>query len=1380
MRSTLDWYKISEKTFEEICREVGETTFPSVRPSRYLKNGHAQDGIDILSAAGEDGKYICMQCKHVEVLSQRDLTEIVDLLLAKQFHNKTSCFVLATTTDLQEPKLQRHLIALTEQLLERNIRFEYWDRRVLEEKLKRQYSVVSYYFGTAAADEHCYAQSRLPGIPPRTAEKDYLQRTLSLMENGLEEDSLPSFFFDKEAIKLASLFTGEYRFQRRMIGVIANAHEGKSVELRQNAYLLEHVSIPFTCLLIELKSQLTIPIDQLLDTHYRGWKHVPAKDLAVFIDGLDEVPTESFEDTLLHIRDFSLKNPYVSIIFSCRKLFFNQYRVKERLGAFSFYRLGSIQYEDIRIFIRSQLNRRYEKFMDFVRKASIGFLLSEPFYLVSLIKLFKESPGDLPRTKIAIIEKLMLDSFSVNDHRRLSGGRLLHQRAVDATRMIQQFAFALQLHGSNSMEARGVQQLFSLPEIELLEHSSLITIENDRWSFVNAIFQEHIAAVVLSKMSFEDIVAIVTVGTYRRKIKAKWIQTVTSLLFLLEEGAMRDLVLQLMKDDNIELLFYTEHSKFDAATKLEVLKSLFERLEQYQLRPILIDDSAIALFIQGIPVAVDFLTALVDGAGTFVGVKTTCLGVLKFVTLSPAEKTRLSSTLQKELLYTTDPGYAGELMQVLAKHQLGDESLVRALIGNVTMGEYHAFRDGVYQLIVTHELADKCFPYVIDGIRALRKYNTAIRHGGSEMSFEKAITQIKSLGNMRRLFDAFMEPDWMAFYKYSHDIRELWAKVLDNMRQLHEGNASIAFILTGFVKKLGLKHLRGKYDGLEAFLSGLTFNTLPARILMEDILSKTHWGLSVFVTEEVFDYLLFEFEECDLQVSVLYSIVNALDNNGKIETAAKLRQLIKDAYVDSTQDIAFEEVVWTTWQRAKDENDRKYISDRHCCLEGVKKYFEAYGHSSIPMLDIYVDYTSERKRQLADSDFIERLLHRKLKRDGKVYLSDTIKFLAEEEQFLRFRAEFILDLKINDSERSFYEGLVSPYYNDNIQSAEFENCVSMEDERGVVSLFSGWKENLMVRLYETFLFETPADKLMMMVWADQSGIKGLEDNNNQPSSPTKLILTRLTERQIADFAELVLKNIRKGIKCRLVLATHLGICKYLKVYEAREDLWSLLSSGDWHGMALQHVTEVFLSLGGTLYEMLTVLKALDRYNWDFLYLSELLAGEYPHEVEPILIGCLREPLVDESIVFNTAKVLTQIGSEEGFVYLVDLLRKNGMDSGLTQGNVNIAAIDTTFALSVLDDLAGWMMNTGNDEGPFWKSPRTIMVEWTYQLAEKSEADLDLVVQWLFGKQQIFRDAPQHHHFFFYAFNAIEAFRKVKEPVKPVREVAAAVRRWVTR
>jgi hypothetical protein len=237
------------------------------------------------------------------------------------------------------------------------------------------------------------------------------------------------------------------------------------------------------------------------------------------VDGLDEVPSEKFSEMINHIKEFSLSHCPVSIIFSCRKLFYTKYNIGTALQDFDTYELYALQHDDVNNYINSVLGSLAGKFSAEASLAGISSFLYHPFYLVNIAEQYIHLPHKLPGSKTKVIDNLISQSFDVAQYRKIKGSELVKDEHYQFNDVIEKFAFALQLAGLNTFHTDMISELFTADERLLLQHNSLITHSADSWGFINALFQEHIAAKKLAKLEYETIVAYCTVGIKKNKDK---------------------------------------------------------------------------------------------------------------------------------------------------------------------------------------------------------------------------------------------------------------------------------------------------------------------------------------------------------------------------------------------------------------------------------------------------------------------------------------------------------------------------------------------------------------------------------------------------------------------------------------------------------------------------------------------------------------------------------------------------------------------------------------------------------------------------------------------------------------------------------------------
>lgn len=527
--TALRWFSetINWELFQQISLHLYGSIYDDHFAEEYLVRGMFQDGIDIISFKKGKDKSTTLQCKYQLQISLPELKEIVNLFLASNFLKSSNIFIITTTADVQEPKLKKYIFEQIAYFRDTyDIQFDCWGVDRLETELKKQYVLTEHYFGRYEAERFCFEPAfRKIAYAPLSG---FIERNLKDMK--AEPELSPWMASERKTprITLSSLFvSGDDK--KRLVGIIAEAYEGKSTLLRQAAY--EIAQYPQTVpLLLDLKGCVIQPVANLLNIHFSTWKSIPAKNLVVLIDGLDEVATDDLLDAIAYIRDLKTQFPSIRVAVSCRKLYYSNYNLSTELSDFRFYSLVELHYGQIIRYVDECTGGDGQPFYSKMEGKGVSLLLANPFYLIKLSGWYIDYKDSIPETKVDIALKLVDESFDVSATRRIGKGEQLAHNKVRLKLLLQQLALAFQINGTNSCDDEMIQQLFTSKDTSLLKHSSVLDIEKGKWMFTNAFFQEQLAAISLKSYAVEEVIGLITVGEHIKKIRTKWIQTIATYL----------------------------------------------------------------------------------------------------------------------------------------------------------------------------------------------------------------------------------------------------------------------------------------------------------------------------------------------------------------------------------------------------------------------------------------------------------------------------------------------------------------------------------------------------------------------------------------------------------------------------------------------------------------------------------------------------------------------------------------------------------------------------------------------------------------------------------------------------------------------------------
>ncbi|SFE33839.1 hypothetical protein SAMN03003324_00132 [Pedobacter antarcticus] len=1373
MISENSYEKLSWEKFEDMCVYLAQSIFDDPSFEQYLKRGSKQHGIDIITFDSKVGKNYTIQCKHIQSLSVNGLKKIVGEFEVGKYLSRTAVFVLSTTCELQTKELRDEIDLLKEYFLkEYNIDFRCWDRKFIDQELVKHYRIVHYFFGSEQAEGHCFLPSFSKGTVLPV--EGFIERTVSSLD---VEDDDPIWGRERreKSYSLYEIIVKNAHISKH-ICLLADAYEGKSMLMRQSAFLLSNSEIPFETISIDFKAFSIRPIADILNDHFGAWRSVPAKDLVILIDGLDEVPTDKFLDAITFLQEFLSKFYFINIIFSCRKLFYNYYGLKDKFVSVDFYQLNELNYFISQQYVDDNLTKKQsEDFSNKIDKLDVGELLRQPFYLVNLVKWFRTSPKNLPVDKIGIVTKFIEESLDVSYSRRLARGNVLLQKKVAYRTVLQKLAFSLQLSGLNSCDNDFIQQLFLEDEIELLQHSSLLSVVNGKWSFYNALFQEQLAAIALIDFEMSEIIKFVAVGKKIRKVRTKWIQTIASAISLLDEQSeKRKKLISLVENDNIELLTYGDSSKFTSAFRLYVLQSIIKKCVKLKIRLVKVGEKEIANFIGSEKNAVRYLLEVMSTETVYV-VKVAIARILKLIHLEQEELELFEKLAINELQVLNDPYYGKILMDSLCHYSTDVKTLLPILFKRKNLLGQHEFRNGIYKLLLKNGLSEQYYDFGIEGFQVLVDYNRSISHHGSERKLEEFLLSTRHFESSKKLFQLMQTDSWTSFKGFrKDDIKNFVVKLEVQCSEIFMSNPMIVFSVVNFMEFLGRRSIKEEYRELNQFFSNTNTTLLAVKTLLLKNEQHNYWELADIISEECFEHVLWCLEEGYVVRNVVETFITRLRHDSRVKEADQLETMLFNAFGKTT---AVRESIYEFYRDSEEikfQNDLKFVQSQSAFREAVVAYFYGFGKKTIPSDSLYIDHADKKERYKTDSYILHNFLVRYCRDNEKVLLRDCLKIIDNSDHFEFVRAELILDYNFNERRKKEEQNLVriaGQYFSDHVGSVNFSNTYFMEGQ------YLHWriKEKLLGKLFVKFGLEVKDDQALDLLWLDKDGIKGVEHNRlNKRSSIAQILLERFSGNK-APLIERILKNMYDGISYVPVLGSHIGLCGHLKIHEAADFILEQVKSGIISNEDYSAI-DIFLKLDGDKEKLLPLLRTFSNYeDYFFIHLVKLLHIDFQDEVGAILERGLSQHGLSIEKQIEFSKYLSSMGNRTGFTFLIGHMRKNKVSPYYTQSGFEIWNVDTTWGLDQIEDLLYLVVEEDNRDRRFYDTPKSFLVELIRGFAAKSEQDLLIVEQFINKNIRALKPKFEYaNHLSWHLENALENFRNTEDGIMSVEKIKAII------
>ena len=951
------WKQIGWENFEKMCLYLAECVWPERRFELYGRAGEEQEGIDIISKNEKGETLICLQCKRYDELDAPTLKKIIQKFEEGEFVQNANTFVIVTRASLNSAKHLNFINREKARFKDKyKISFESWDVNYIEKELSNHYTLTSKYFGIEVAEMIWSGRTAMPlaYLPVN----DYIERSIVPYRVENTDRQLQWMSNGGGLLRLVDLFTKNLSGDKRYC-LLADAYQGKTTLFKQLAYELFYHPLKLKPVFLRLKEYDHRSLIETLDNSHRWWRSVPIKELIIIIDGLDEVDAGRFLDAVKNINKFSQRFPSLTIIFSCRKLFFHHSELQDLLKEFSYYELYQLQEPEVAEYLTRLLPGQDEPFRKYVEAYDLGHFLYHPFYLRSLVRIFKTDRRNLPKSRAATIEYFLKESFDTQSSRELKGGQILKRKQQHYIMLLKKAAFAMQLRGQNILLDEEVQLLFPTDEdIELLKLGSVLTFSHDKWSFENAIFQEYLSALVLKGYLFRQIENIICVGKKIKKIRTKWIQTLVGLLSLLPTNDdRRSSLLDLLRKDNIELLVLCDGQMLSPQDRLNILQQLLQRYQEKNLRPMVVGEDNIGRFFRSQSPAIEVMFDVLGQTGE-TEIKKIVWRILQFVDLPLSYQDQMLVLAEKEILQTKNGLYVNDILYTLTQYQMGTQAFVDFLINQHELNDQPPYRDGVYSMIVQLNLGDIFYDYGLDGIK-LRGKTPAHNSTRSEHSLERMLLSASTVKCITKLFGFICSEECTDFPSYTYSGNESFMLRLANLcKQIYDNDSLMVLSVLRFVRCLGRKHLWNDMKEIDQFFFQSGTTSFAIRYLIHLPFPYVEVQLGKLLTEEAFD-LLFDYHENGY---IKLDKLQILVENAHFEGDKAVSDSFNELYIAATyaEDIILkikeQHHNREAYEQKKRQNDLVIIQNQSSFAEGLKNYFEDHCERSSNEKELLLDY----------------------------------------------------------------------------------------------------------------------------------------------------------------------------------------------------------------------------------------------------------------------------------------------------------------------------------------------------------------------------------------------------------------------------------------
>lgn len=452
-------------------------------------------------------------------------------------------------------------------------------------------------------------QKILPGSKPRpkqiTAPSPYIQRDIESPDDDL---------FHLIAETENSLVDCILKYKRSVL--LGWGLSGKSTEMAHAAHLLSSSKYTYHVFF----RNLGLYKGEDLDKYIPDIKLRPENEIILFLDGLDEIPPESYTKAIQSIIDFEIRYPQAMLIISSRN---NSYSVYENsqyntLPGFTILKIKDLSRKIRDNYLSSLAYFDLEFFYHKLEKTHLDELLGTPFYLIKLAKKFQES-GTLFKNKGELFEQTISDAVRDDVCTYFITDR--EQKEKNLRKSLDKLACIMEIRGTNYFSVSDLEEIFTDQDTVSLikKNGKLIKNNQDQtsWHFFHHNVQEYLTAKKLSHLHYQALLKIITSGAKNDQVRPALVNTISFLIGILSKtDPTRQQLIDLMVRNDPALLMKFEADHLDENLRTQIFQKIFNFYKQLSkpINTFKFSLSELASFSQT-AISFDFLINELDPSG---------------------------------------------------------------------------------------------------------------------------------------------------------------------------------------------------------------------------------------------------------------------------------------------------------------------------------------------------------------------------------------------------------------------------------------------------------------------------------------------------------------------------------------------------------------------------------------------------------------------------------------------------------------------------------------------------------------------------------------------------------------------------------------------
>ena len=357
-----------------------------------------------------------------------------------------------------------------------------------------------------------------------------------------------------------------------------------------------------------------------------------------------------------------------------------------------------------------------ERFYQEINKKNLYELIRLPFYLINIIKIFKED-NVLPNSKSELFQKFIDFNF-LEDIKHYKTTIELEKKKSDIILILERIALTMEILGRNLIYNEELNVIIKKEDSELIQYFGLFQfnkIEN-YWEFQHNNFQEFLVAKLLSNYNLDIIKKFISFPPDHKKIIPSWVNT---LSFLSSMYRNNDLINWLLESQP-ELLVKFEKDRIIKELRIKITKEIFN---YYKSRKIWIDWNKFNLKELGKfssdDESIDFLIEEVKKDQHYI-IKSNSIELLGFVETNFSIKKRIIEVFLNVVKTSKEEVLITRSLNALTYQNFNNKDEIENILIIVDYSGSQHIRACLYHLIAASGYSNYFVDFLINGIQYIR------------------------------------------------------------------------------------------------------------------------------------------------------------------------------------------------------------------------------------------------------------------------------------------------------------------------------------------------------------------------------------------------------------------------------------------------------------------------------------------------------------------------------------------------------------------------------------------------------------------------------------------------------------------------------------